>query len=315
MQFNPNTLTGTDFAEASGCGGSGLAMDNNLNLLYDCSLISSPRYPLNAFLNTGTIASPVYTSGSSQTFGNTVATSTVATAPIQMHSDPSGNIWTPNLIATSCSVNKLVPIDGSSNPVNPVFVAPASYTLNTIAPVTAGGSQPLDLEIDHNGTVWFACTTGFNHIAYGTAAGNNGVNVSGVNQLNGAKHMAIDGAGDIWVVNGTANPVTGIYAGNYFTLSEFNNSGTAITPNFASTGAVPPGGFPIFSAASVAYPGMTVGQARYMVLDGSGNAWATNYNTTSTGNTGNIVQLVGVAVPVFTPLGAAASQNRLGTLP
>jgi len=312
VSFNPNTLSGTTYVEnaqgSTGCGGSGLTMDSGLNILYTCALVTSPDFPLNGFQNTGTIAAPIYTSGSSQTFSNVPANTGTSTYPSMTQSDAAGNIWTPNYIGTSCSVNEDLPN------VNPQFGLPTSYTSQAIAPSTAGGSNPIGLAIDHNGVVWFACSTGFNHIPYGSAAGSTGVHVSGTGQINSGKYLAVDGAGDVWIANGTANAVTGTYAGSYYSLSEYSNSGANVTPCWETETSCqlnPPGGVALFAASSgYTYP-LPVGISRYLTIDGSGNIWATNFAA----NTGNVVEVVGGAVPVFTPLGAAAQQNRIGTLP
>jgi hypothetical protein len=312
VSFNPNTLSATTYIEnaqgSTGCGGSGLTMDSGLNILYTCALVTSPDFPLNGFQNTGTLLSPVYTSGSSQTFGNPPANTGTSTYPSMTQSDAAGNIWTPNYIGTSCSVNEDLPN------VNPQFGTPTSYTSQAIAPSVAGGSNPIGLAIDHNGVVWFACSTGFNHIPYGSTAGSTGVHVSGTGQMNSGKYLAVDGAGDVWIANGTANAVTGTYAGSYYSLSEYSNSGANLTPCWETETSCqlnPPGGIAVFAASTgYAYP-LPVGIARYLTIDGSGNVWASNFNA----NSGNVVEVVGAAVPVFTPLAVAASQNRIGTLP
>ncbi|MDR3735710.1 MAG: hypothetical protein P4L10_09255 [Acidobacteriaceae bacterium] len=312
VELSSSTLTSTSFTEApqgsTGCGSSFLAMDNNLNLLYNCSLVTTtPIAPLNGFLNTGTIAAPVYTSGSSSTLGNVATMNGASTYAIQARSDQNGNIWVPNYITTNCSVSAMVPN------VNPAFGTPTSYTSNTYAPSTAGGSNGVSLEVDHNGTVWFPCSTGYNHIPVGAAVGSTGVHVSATNQFISAKQTAIDGAGNIWVLSTGTTAATGTYAGSFYSVSEFNNAGTLMTPVLGSTQAptVPgPLGIPVFASGTPTYP-VPTGTTKFMTVDGSGNVWVDNL----TASTGTVVQLVGVAVPSFAPLGAAAQQNRIGTLP
>jgi len=113
--------------------------------------------------------------------------------------------------------------------------------------------------------------------------------------------MAVDGAGDVWVANGS--PVT-IGSTSYFTVSEFNNSGTAITPG-TTAGSVP-GGYTAFTGAST-----SAASVRSLAIDGAGNVWIPDAVTGAT----ILSEIVGAAVPAYTPLGTAPMNNRLGSLP
>jgi hypothetical protein len=120
-----------------------------------------------------------------------------------------------------------------------------------------------------------------------------GTNLSGPNGYNGGGlvgplGIAIDGAGNAWVtsdqietINGTSTSVSA--------MVELNTAGTFLSG---------PTGF--FVAAA----GVPVGTA----IDGSGNVWAvmgSNY----------VVELVGAATPVVTPLSVGVKNNTLGTRP
>jgi hypothetical protein len=120
-----------------------------------------------------------------------------------------------------------------------------------------------------------------------------GTNLSGPNGYNGGGlvnplAIAIDGAGNAWVtsdqietINGTSTSVN--------TMIELNTAGTFLS---GATGfSLPASGFPVGTA-----------------IDGSGNVWAA-----MSGN--YVVELVGAATPVVTPLSVGVKNNTLGARP
>jgi hypothetical protein len=82
---------------------------------------------------------------------------------------------------------------------------------------------------------------------------------------------ATDGAGNVWVANYGNGPV----AGN---ISEFDNSGTPLSP--------PTG-----------YLAQTDCPAQGLAIDGSGNVWVGCADPTTP-----VLEYIGAAVPVYTPL-------------
>ena len=53
-----------------------------------------------------------------------------------------------------------------------------------------------------------------------------------------------------------------------------------------------------------------------VAIDPSGNIWITNYTGgTVTNSTGSVVEIIGTAAPVVTPLSAAAGGSLLGQKP
>jgi hypothetical protein len=120
-----------------------------------------------------------------------------------------------------------------------------------------------------------------------------GTNLSGPNGYNGGGlvnplAIAIDGAGNAWVtsdqietINGTSTSVN--------TMIELNTAGTFLS---GATGfSLPASGFPVGTA-----------------IDGSGNVWAAMSSS-------YVVELVGAATPVVTPLSVGVKNNTLGARP
>ncbi|MGA7156931.1 MAG: hypothetical protein WBY53_08805 [Acidobacteriaceae bacterium] len=128
---------------------------------------------------------------------------------------------------------------------------------------------------------------------------------------------AVDGNGNIWVTNrcgpattSTAfnNCVNAVPTGYYSTLVEINGTNnTAISP-------------PTNFAPEAQYPATSGTLTRVMIdplnvaIDPSGNLWITNYAGNVTGG-GQVVEIIGTAAPVVTPLSVAAGSSELGVKP
>lgn len=144
------------------------------------------------------------------------------------------------------------------------------------SPLTGGGmAGPYAIAIDGAGNVWVG-NDGNNSLSeyspststWISGTGSSGFTGGGLNNLNG---IAIDGSGNVWIVN---------YSGN--SISEFNSSGTAIT-------------------GSNGYIGGGLSQPVSIAIDGSGNVWVTN-SSGGEEEEGDLVEFVGVATPVVTPM-------------
>ncbi len=101
--------------------------------------------------------------------------------------------------------------------------------------------------------------------------------------LLGDGFLAVDGAGNIWVVNSN----TGV---SNASLSKFLKSGAPISPS---------GG----------YGKDRLSNAAGIAVDGSGNIWVANESNSS------LTEIVGAAAPVVTPLAAGVKNNKLGQRP
>jgi hypothetical protein len=140
------------------------------------------------------------------------------------------------------------------------------------------------LAIDHSGNVWAAnfFAGGLSEFSNSGAALSPSTGYTG-GGLVGVDGLAIDGAGNIWLsdlTNHSAEDVT-----------EFSNSGSPISP---STGYIAGGG----------------SKAGNVAVDGSGDVWiASGYYY------GGLVELIGAATPVVTPIAVGTKNNTLGARP
>jgi hypothetical protein len=145
--------------------------------------------------------------------------------------------------------------------------------------VGGGGlTSPQGIAFDAQNNVWIANANGTSVSKFSNA----GAPLSPTGFLGGGvadnRYLAVDGAGYVW----TPSSNSGV-------IGEFDNSGNPIIPL----------GF-VAKANSPGFWGIA--------LDGSGNVWATSTD-------GALVQLVGAATPVITPLSTASRNNTLGTRP
>ncbi len=239
--------------------------------------------------------------------------------PYSLAIDGSGNVWVVNsthLSELSSSGTAISPaagfaggglnmypgslaIDGSGN----VWVTNSYNSLAKFgpsgAPISGSGgysggglSGPISVAIDGVGNVWITNTTQSATSSLVKLSSSGSV-LSGANGytgggLNGAYGIAIDGSGSIWTTNANGNSVSG-----------FSSSGVAMSgpSGYIRTGLIRP-----FAIA----------------LDGSGNLWAASQG----GGIIEIVEFIGVATPVITPIAAglpatptADGSSKLGTRP
>ncbi len=133
----------------------------------------------------------------------------------------------------------------------------------------AGGlSNPYDIAIDPAGNVWASdhYYASLSKFTSGGAAISGAGGYQGNGSLSNPQGIAIDSMGKVWV----ANPTTD-------TVSVFSNSGTELS------------GDPAYTAGSNIYSPVSV------AIDGSGNVWVADYN-------GALIELIGAAAPVVTPI-------------
>ncbi len=142
--------------------------------------------------------------------------------------------------------------------------------------VGGGLENPNGLGIDGSGNVWAANPP----FAVLSEVSNSGVAISPSGGFTGggeggSRFLAVDGEGNVWLANNV--------------VGEFSNLGTPISPGTGYGGG-------LNGAAGIA-------------VDGSGNVWIANESSST------LVEIVGAAAPVVTPLATAAKNNQLGQRP
>jgi hypothetical protein len=131
--------------------------------------------------------------------------------------------------------------------------------------------------IDSTGNIWFANTSNQN-VSKLSSDGSSGSSFSVGASVKDA--LAIDGAGNVWITdNNTKNA-----------LFELNNSGTSLSGN---NGFVPAYGAP-----------------DALAIDGSGDVWYSDVASPP-----RLLEVIGAAVPVVTPIAYGVANSMLGTRP
>ncbi len=193
----------------------------------------------------------------------------------------------------------------------------------TIARVNAAGTvqfptivtatQPEFPAIDAGGNAWIAIQSTPSQIYRITPAGGQTILTSATTgaALTSTFGAAVDGNGNIWFANRCGN-----YGGcdtpaiiGDSSIVVINGGGS--TPGTVNRAISPPQNY----IPGAQYPADATSSTPILngslnlAIDPSGNLWITNY----TGN--SVVELVGAAAPVATPLSVAAFNNQLGTKP
>jgi sugar lactone lactonase YvrE len=132
--------------------------------------------------------------------------------------------------------------------------------------------------------------TGSTNTAVATAGGQGG--------LDSPSGVALDGVGNVWVVNRLSSATSGANGVSEFVPTTTAAGVTTVTPLSPSAAGV-------YGFGS----GAGIGGANQPVIDGSGNLWI----TTTAGSYLNF--LVGVAAPVVTPTAVALKNNTIAVRP
>jgi hypothetical protein len=205
---------------------------------------------------------------------------------------------------------------------SPYTIARVTPTGTAVFPRITTVQQPEFPAIDNGGNAWIPLQETTAEIYKVSPTGGQTVltsNSTGA-QLTSSFGAAVDGNGNVWVTNRCGNyGACGNTAGEN-SIVVINGGGS--TPGTANTAISPPAR----GTGRNAIPGNYIPEAQYpadtattftpildgplnLAIDPSGNVWITNY----TG--GGVVELVGAAAPVATPLSVAAANNQLGAKP
>ncbi len=183
-------------------------------------------------------------------------------------------------------------------------VTPAGASVFSI---DAPAQQPEFPSIDHNGDAWIALQETASEIVKVTnpATGAHTNLTSGTTgaELTSTFGSAVDGNGNVWFTNRCGNYGNcGTTAGRNSIVEINGATDTAISP---PTNYVPEAQYPATSTTLTTM----LDDSLNLAIDPSGNVWITNYLGSA------VVELVGAAAPVVTPLSVAAGNNQLGTKP
>ncbi|HEY4379641.1 MAG TPA: hypothetical protein VGN01_04805 [Acidobacteriaceae bacterium] len=220
--------------------------------------------------------------------------------------DASGNLW----IAESFQVAKLSP--------SGVEVAGSPFTGGEV-------NEPGGIRVDGAGNVWVSSSNN-NTVE---KLSNAGVFLSGASGISGGGlafpgGLAIDQAGKVWVSNENDSVLSELASDGSF-VSNTGVSGGGIDQSFGvaidgngqvwSTNSAVTSAVVELSNAGATLSGPTgfqssnINHAHRIAIDGSGNVWAANFLSNS------VVELLGAASPVVTPLVVGTKNNTLGTRP
>ena len=230
------------------------------------------------------------------------AGTSVNAGPAALSIDKSGNIWTANYLESTVGMQ-----------TSTATTAAKIYTSGTLA-------APVDIATDNAGNLYLS-DYGDSNLTKFTSAGVGSVFNSACGG-GGGDAVAVDNSNKVWCANyqsliavsGSGSPNvslsftnTGEYqdsvaldgSSNVWTAAEDNNGTSGEIYEFDNSGN------PLNSSTGFSLPAYPVSLA----IDGSGNVWYTVYNS-------NVLhELIGVAVPVATPLAYGAANGKLGARP
>jgi len=243
----------------------------------------------------GHTASFVYycTSGFIISAGNNVAHGAIESAA------KGGHLWVTSENSPNYQIARITPAGGKD----------FSFTTSL--------QQPEFPSIDRNGNAWIANQAAAGSIykisTQGTSPYYNYTTLTSA--ITGANLVwtfgsAVDGNNNVWLTNrcggyGACTNITGTNS-----IIQINGSNNlAISP---PTNYIPEAQYP----ATALTPTTMLHDSLNVAIDPSGNVWVTNYSGNAAGFVGSgVVEMVGAAAPVVTPLSLAAGNNMLGVAP
>ncbi len=258
---------------------SGVAVDGAEDVFFGLQrpVNSQTLLPLYEYQNIGTATVPAYA-------GSASALVQAGLTPYFLAVDVAGNVWVPD--QTNGALWEVTP----SSPA-----ASTAYGLFT---------SPRGVALDHSGDVWVANDSSSSPSVAELVPANG--SYGGAQSFPGAGlaspvGIAVDGAGYIWAANSGATTLNGT---TYVSASKLSNTGAPVSPDASGT---QPGGFAKTTTATSPVP-------NDIAIDPSGNVWMTGCASINSCKNGSsfVLELVGAASPVVTPLAVAQGANQLG---
>ncbi|WP_142988228.1 hypothetical protein [Granulicella rosea] len=213
----------------------------------------------------------------------------VGAAAYTLAVDPAYNVWVTSTTAVDAT-EALATCTGT-----PVSSCSYPSTALTYTGGPSGMFRPFGIGFDSAGIPWIAnsvvgtsgnyltqLTPGVTSAGMATAVGAGG--------LNNPQYLAVDGANHIWAPN------NGVTANTGSSVSEFDDTGAAISSN---------GYVHNFSGP------------RGIAIDASGNVWVSDLagGQNSTGSSVVVTEVIGAAAPAVTPLALAVKNHAFGVRP
>jgi hypothetical protein len=248
-------------------------------------------------------------SGSTSGAGN-VFTFPAAAFPTHAAIDSAGYEWITSDTATYGNAITRVTKAGGAVPAGsafPIYNAALGACGNFISP-----EQPA---IDNSGNAWIP--------VYGLNGQGSGVYVvsptttllSGCSFYNteygalvGPYGAAVDGANNVWITNTKGgSSITGYGGGGFGSLAELSAAPATMGSNLSSTNFQP-----VNQVSGLG--SYLLNDPLNVAVDISGDVFVTNY-AGGAGANGSIVEFIGLATPLYGPLGVAAGASKIGTTP
>jgi hypothetical protein len=303
-----------------------LVADGNNNILYTATTNTSTFDTTSGSLNEFAGAGAVGTSNTGTSAITTQAIAILYSNPEWLAVDSSDRAWIAISHVGTPTSEGFFDVYPSNNTAGSTYMAGTSDGLHTgfetanVATAISGGMgtySPYGVAVGEN-TVDSANGAGSGNLkgSYqwqlftpGSTAGTASAQdvAQEVGGLVTPRGIAVDGASNVFSADdntATGNYVTGATTSGEYMVGEISSTGVAIASSANS-------GYGGVTGAYQKDPSMLPAGPRGIAVDPTGNVWVGINSSTAT----SIMELVGVGVPVVTPLSVAAQKSELGQMP
>ena len=233
------------------------------------------------------------------------------TSPRQIGIDQKGYGWIPNNDSPgTVAVVSLTDGANGASTATPIVGSPFAVNNGT---ATSYDIDPLTVAFDNSNNAFISVHGGYAQFSAASSTG-------GPALLPACKNAPTRGACGIQIGGSAQTAVAIDGTGNVWLLA-YNTGATAGTPNTTTSNLEK------FAGASASVPGTALSGANALksdqngldkpynlAIDGSGNIWTINIGATLHSG-GSLVEFIGLASPVITPLAKAAAAGKLATCP